>query len=50
MYVSPDNDFWIDPGDSVRRSGDFEIELLSLDILDLTVFLGIMARSSFEVE
>jgi len=48
--VSPDDDFSIDPGGSVRRSGDFEIELLSLDILDLIVFLGIMAKSSFEVE
>ena len=47
--VSPDDDFSIDPGGSVRRSGDFEIELLSLDSLDLIVFLGIMAKSSFEV-
>ena len=48
--VSPNDDFFIDPGGSVRRSGDSEIELLSLDILDLIVSLGIMARNSFEVE
>ena len=47
--VSPDDDFSLDPGGSVRRSGNFEIVLLSLDSLDLIVFLGIMAKSSFEL-
>ena len=48
--VSPNDDFSIDPGGPVRRSGDSEIELLSLDILNLIVFLGIVAKNSFEVE
>ena len=47
--VSPDDDFSLDPGGYVRRSGNFEIVLLSLDSLDLIVFLGIMAKSSFEL-